>query len=126
LYRRVANNLMPPRNVKERPTGADRAILDQWIVAGAPAFPDEAISRKFIGIASVFTAALDHLRSLEPEDRKYVRFFTLHYQANNPDPSEPDLRMVRAALSKAINSLSKKPRIVVPTAVDSMSARWKS
>lgn len=124
VYTRITRNIMPPRSVRERPSDADRETLKQWIAAGAPAFPaevtvaNEAGKRKFVTIAAVMTAARDYLRGLEPEDRRYIRFFTLHYQSNNPDLSEVDLRLARAAFSKAINSLSRKPRIVVPNAID--------
>jgi serine/threonine-protein kinase len=118
LFERVVKNQMPPRNIKERPADADKDLIRRWIEAGAPAFPDDATRRSFITLVSVLSAARDHLRNADAADRPFVRFFTLHTLANNPSVTDDDLRSARAALSKAINSLSRKPRIVLPQAID--------
>src|SRR5262249_1264012 len=44
--------------------------------------------------------------------------FSLAHIHNNPGVSDEDLRYHRAAMSKVLNSLSWKPRIVVPEAID--------
>lgn len=118
LFERIVKNQMPPKNIKERPTDADKELIRRWIEAGAPAFPDDATRRPFITLVSVLSAARDHLRNADATDRPFLRFFTLHTFANNPSVTDDDLRSARAALSKAINSLSRKPRIVVPQAID--------
>ena len=118
LFERIAKNQMPPKNIKERPADADKELIQRWIEAGAPAFPDDATRRSFITLVSVLSAARDHLRNADATDRPFLRFFTLHTLANNPSVTDDDLRSARAALSKAINSLSRKPRIVVPQAID--------
>ena len=95
--------------------------LWRWIEAEAPDFPKDDKPRPPVPLATVLTAARDHLRDprkTEASDKSFIRFFTLHNLANNRAVSDDDLRIARAALSKAINSLSRKPRIVVPTAVD--------
>jgi hypothetical protein len=118
LFERVVKNQMPPRNIKERPADADKEVLRRWIESGTPAFPDDAARRPFITLASVLSAARDYLRNTDAADRPFLRFFTLHALANNPAVFDDDLRIARAALSKAINSLSRKPRIVMPSTID--------
>src|SRR5207253_10806815 len=71
-----------------------------------------------VGLKPVLAAMRDRLRQADPDDRPFLRFFTLHHLHNNPRVSEADLRVQRAGLSKAINSLSWKPRIVLPKALD--------
>ena len=118
LFERVRKDQMPPRNISERPTAADGDAIRRWIQAGAPKFP-VAVGRKFISLASVLTAIRDHLRQADRDARPFLRYFTLHNLYNNPQVLDEDLRLYRAALSKAINSVSRKPRIVLPQAVDS-------
>jgi mono/diheme cytochrome c family protein len=118
LCERVVKGQMPPRNIKERPTDAEKEIVRRWIESGAPAFPDDATRRPFQSLGSVLLSVRDRLRSADAADRRFLRFFTLHTLANNPAVADDDLRIARAALSKTINSLSRKPRIVVPAAVD--------
>ncbi len=120
LFKRVKNGEMPPEEEKPRPTEAEIAVLEKWIAAGAPAFPESAAtaSRPFRGETEILTSVRDHLRQADDEDRSYLRYFTLNHLANNPKVSGDDLRWYRAALSKVINHLSWKPRIVVPRAVD--------
>lgn len=110
---------MPQKGSSERETfgDAERKVLEQWIAAGAPPFP-EAVARPFRTLKAELTAARDHLAKAARADRPYLRYFTLASQHNDPRISDEDLRFNRAALSKVLNSLSWKPRIVVPEAVD--------
>jgi hypothetical protein len=117
LLERVVKSQMPPRNIQERPGATEKDVLRRWIAAGAPSFPNDSAERPFVTLAGVLTAVRDHLRDAEPADRPYLRFFTLHTLANSPTVSDDDLRLARAAFSKAINSLSRKARIVVPEAI---------
>jgi serine/threonine-protein kinase len=121
LFKRTKSGEMPPEDEKPRPSDADIAVLEKWIAAGAPAFPDAATSttRPFRTEANVLAAIRDHLRQIDDEDRKYLRYFTLAHVANNAKVSGVDLRWYRAAFSKVANHLSWKPRIVLPKAVDS-------
>jgi mono/diheme cytochrome c family protein len=117
LLQRLEKNAMPPKAIRERPTDADKAIIRKWISAGAPAFP-AAESRVAIPQKAALLAMRDHLRRIEPEDRPFARFFTLTHLHNNPLLPDADIRVQRAALSKAVNSLSWKPRLVLPKALD--------
>ncbi len=58
------------------------------------------------------------LRQADPRDRPYRRYFTLIEQANNPAFEVEDLRLLRAALAKVLNSLSWQSGLVVPKALD--------
>jgi serine/threonine-protein kinase len=117
LFKRVMKGSMPPKAVRERPTDADKEVLQRWINAGLPAFP-AAEARPFIGTRAVLAAVRDHLRAARAEDRPFLRYFTLTHLHNNPRIGDADLRLARAALAKAVNSLSWKPRLVIPQAVD--------
>jgi serine/threonine-protein kinase len=107
---------MPPTG-SEPLSPADLSTLRTWIEAGAP-FPS-TIQRTFKSELSLLADIEKHLASRSPADRKFQRYFTLTHLYNNATSvSEEDLRQVRAALSKMVNSLSWKDRIVVPQPID--------
>ncbi|MBY0460047.1 MAG: hypothetical protein K2V38_22250, partial [Gemmataceae bacterium] len=110
---------MPQRGAPERTTFGDpeREIIKKWIEAGAPSFP-AAEERQFVPLKDVLTAVRDHLNKAERTDRPHLRYFTITHLHNNPAFDAEDLRYARAALSKVLNSLSWKARIVVPEAID--------
>jgi serine/threonine-protein kinase len=123
LYQRLAirkqgKGDMPPQKIRERPSDADKEAVRQWIEASAPTFLDSKPARKFITLAEVLAAVRDHLRDADEEKQPHLRYFTLHHLANNPAVSEDDLRLCRAALSKALNSLTWSPDIVPVEPVD--------
>jgi mono/diheme cytochrome c family protein len=120
VLQRIVEGEMPPPGETPRPSVEEVGSLWRWIEGEAPEFPKDDKPRPPIPLSAVLTAARDHLRDprSEPSDKPFIRFFTLHNLANNRAVSEDDLRIARAALSKAINSLSRKPRIVVPVAID--------
>jgi hypothetical protein len=122
LYQRLAirkegKGDMPPKKIPVRPSDADKEIVKRWIEAGAPPFP-EAGGRKYVGTHDVLSAIRAHLRRADKEDVPFLRFFTLAHLHNNPKVPDGDLAVYRAALSKALNSLSWKQRIVVPAALE--------
>jgi hypothetical protein len=120
VYHAMFRNRMPPRNQKElpRPSAEEIDIIRRWIEAGAPGFP--AVERReFIGLRQVMEDLFEHYQSLDPLDRGSVRYFTLTNLWNDPNVDERHLRMARAALAKALNSLSWEPQLVVPQAIDS-------
>lgn len=120
LFKKVEAGEMPPEDEKPRPTPEEIATLKSWIDAGAPALAESAPQpqRGPVSDHDVLSAIRDHLRTLPPEDLPFSRYFTLAHLQNNPGVTEEDMRWQRAALAKAINSLSWKPRIVLPRAVD--------
>lgn len=107
---------MPPAKIKERPSESDLAVVKRWIDAGAP--EPTLAERKPLTLSQKLEAIQEDLKKAEREDRLYLRYFTLTHLHNQPNVAASDLRTVRAALSKAINSLSWKRRIVVPRVVD--------
>jgi serine/threonine-protein kinase len=112
INRAVVKGTMPPKSVKERLSDVEKRALEAWVSSGAPAFASE--QRKPITNIDVLRAVRNHLRTSPPENRRYLQYFTLANLHNNPKVPEVDLRGVRASLSKAINSMHWKPRIVVP------------
>ena len=112
---------MPPKSIpeRERPTPEEKEILKQWISQGSPA-PQVEAARKFVGTLQTMMAMEKYLNQADDRDRPYIRFFTLtHLHNQSPERvSNEILRLYRAALSKAINSLSWKPSIVIPEAID--------
>jgi serine/threonine-protein kinase len=108
---------MPPAKIPERPSDADKTAVKRWIEAGAPPFP-AGEGRPYVSTREALGAVRDDLERADPEDRPYLRYFTLAHLHNNPRVPDGDLRVYRAALSKAVNSLSWRPRIVLPRAVD--------
>jgi Planctomycete cytochrome C len=101
---------MPPSGPK--PTDADKEIIRKWIVAGAP-FP-KATSRTPVRDQDIVKAIVDHLRGLDDGERRFWRYFTLATLYNNPSVRDDELRLARAAVSKLLNSLSQRGKIVVP------------
>ena len=115
LFERISKGSMPPKAQKDRPTDADKEAIKKWIEAGAPAFP--AQTRKAFDTKATLYAIRDYLRAARADDRPYLQFFTLAHLNNNPNIPTADLRTTRAALSKALNSMHWKARVVVPKAV---------
>ena len=116
LIQRIVEGEMPPPGETPRPGIEELGALWRWVDGQAPDFPKDETPRQPVALASVLAAVREHLR--DAADRPFLRFFTLHNLANNPASSSDDLRIARAALSKAVNSLSRKPRIVVPKPLD--------
>jgi mono/diheme cytochrome c family protein len=109
---------MPQKGSPERDAFTDeqRQVIHKWIVAGAPPFPTG--ERPFIALKTVLTSIRNHLNQADRDVRPYLRYFSLAHVHNNPEVLDEDLRYHRAALSKVVNSLSWKGRIVVPEAID--------
>ena len=105
---------MPPKGKK--PTATEKSVIKDWIVAGAP-FPVISAVRTFVDDQAVQTAIRDHLRACDRADRPYQRYFTIANLHNNSKVTDEELRLARAGVSKLINSLSRKPSIVVPAAI---------
>ena len=86
-------------------TTAEKDLLKRWIVAGAE-FP-RVETRPFISETQMLKAMREYLLRTPADDRHNIRFYTFTHLHNNPKVSELDLRLYRAALAKAINSLTK-------------------
>ena len=119
LWQRVVSDEMPPSEDGIVPlTDTEKLTLREWIDAGAPQVRREV--RPMKTYASVIEDIHRDLLGSDREDRPYYRYFTLtHLNNNYRDVSDFDLRLYRAAFSKAINSLSYEPDIYIPTFIDS-------
>ena len=124
LWQQLDAGEMPEAGSDQRArfTRAEKEDLKHWIEAGAPQWPpyEEKIKRPFISVADVLSFIRDDLIHAHDADRPYYRYFTLTHLSNEPaeQVSDEDLQLYRAALSKAMNSLSWKQEIVIPQAVD--------
>lgn len=111
---------MPPRSQPQlsRLIAADSQIVADWINAGAGKFP-EVVPRPPITLDATLKVIIADLKKLpDAEARNRQRYFTLVEAWNNPSVSDETLKLSRAALSKALSSLSWKRDIVLPRTVD--------
>ena len=119
LHNAMFRGRMPPRNQAglPRPSAGDVDIIKRWIEAGAPEFPPIP-RRKFIPLVSVMNTMFDHYQKLDPRVRKDYRYFTLTNLWNDANVDQRQVRMTRAALAKALNSLSWQQTLVEPEPLD--------
>lgn len=109
---------MPPKRSGITLTEAEVAILRTWIESGAQ-FPPPARAREALDERYILTQIDAHLGAKVARDNwKHQRYFSLVHLYNNPNVTDYQLRIYRAALSKAINSLHRRPQLVLPVAVD--------
>ncbi len=121
IWQRVSatdpSDRMPPED-QPQPTEAERELLKRWLESGA-AYPAAARrERPYRGEDAILEAIAADLQRVRPEHRPYIRYFTLVHLWNDPNSSDDDLRLMRAAVSKLLNSLSKAFRITAPRLVD--------
>lgn len=118
MWQRINSDEMPPPDSSVPPlTAEEKFVLQQWINAGAPQVQRQ--QRAFKPYASVIQDIHTDLSQTNRDDRPYYRYFTLTHLSNNyTQVTDHDLRLYRAAFSKAINSLSYEPDIYVPTCID--------
>jgi serine/threonine-protein kinase len=116
LWQRLSDRDMPPKS-QPQPTDAERELLKQWIQAGVPMPQRER--RDYVQWKSILQTMHDDLQRAEPEVRPHYRYFTLTHLYNNVEGvTELEMRLYRAALSKALNSVSWEPDLVIPHALD--------
>jgi len=116
IYKRVHAGSMPPPDVKDRPSDADKAALKAWIDAGAPPLV-AGQKREFITQGQINETILADLEKIDRRARRFQRYFTLTH-LYNAGLSDDELRTYRNALSKLINSLSWHPKIRNPEPID--------
>jgi serine/threonine-protein kinase len=115
LFRAVQQDRMPQG--KNKLSAEDKAVLRQWIEAGAPPFP-LAGQRPFLSLEASLTALRNDLRSQTGRTvRAHLRYFSLAHLHNDRRIPDAELRQLRAALAKAINCLSWKEAVVLPRVV---------
>lgn len=117
----VESEYMPPDR-QPQPSADEVKTFRRWIEEGAHFAPEERPKRKFLGEKTVLRMIEDDLRALSDDQIATTRYFSLAHLWNDTNGREPttdeDLRLVRAALSKLVNSLSMKSSIVQPRVVD--------
>jgi mono/diheme cytochrome c family protein len=120
MWEVIDSGSMPDKDSDEAKamTSDDRNLLKKWVEQGAPAWPVEKPPRTPIGITQMLAAIRDDLRKAPDLDQPYLRYYTLNHLYNQPRISDIDLDRYRAALCKAINSLSWKYRLVIPRPID--------
>jgi serine/threonine-protein kinase len=128
---------MPPEGNEPRPTNEDIAAIKVWIESLAPSgnkLVDQAIDstldsdpkRDTVTTSKLIGTIHGYLADRHKQDRRYKRFVVLNHLHNLPSKLESerigvdanDLAYVRAAVSKAINSLTWSSSIVVPRPID--------
>ena len=122
LFQRVADGEMPPPGKKPVPSDADRALLRQWIEAGAqpwgPAKPQAAL----VTTAALLKIVRDDLNGLDPRQRRFARYLTLTHLGSLPTP---EVQQHRNAVAKLANALSWHARVTRPLAVDAAETVYR-
>lgn len=125
LFERMRDSNMPPPEVKtSRPSKEDVALIEQWITAGAPAWPRTSPARVFVSESELQQRILADLQTVPPLERRFMRYLSL-VQGANAGWSDADLDSARQALVKLLNSLSWHARPHLPHAVDPARALFR-
>lgn len=125
LFRRLTDpsNPMPPLSETIRPNEKEIGLMQVWIEEGAltgedtcdnALIPFDVPSEAFNGM---ITTMRNDILELEAEDRPFARYLTLTH-LHNAGMCQRDLDLYRDGLAKAVNSLSREPRLVRPKPVD--------
>lgn len=121
LWDAVETEYMPPAS-QPQPTADEKAAFKKWIESGAHFPPEQRAKREFLGEKTILGLIETDLRTLSDDEVPFTRYFSLAHLWNDTEGVDPtteeDLRLVRAALSKLVNSLSNQSRIVTPRVVD--------
>ena len=115
FYRRLLEDTPEkPRMPWGQPALSESALatIRQWIAVGAPNW-EVQYDVNFITTDTMLSAITDHVASLAPFDRPFVRYFTLTHLYNAGESPEA-LNAYRLALSKLVNSLSWGFDVIAP------------
>src|SRR5262245_24125474 len=125
LLKAIESGAMPPGGPEL--SAEDKAAVRDWILAGAPDWPDRADradqnadnagARDFISESSLLSMIGDDLERAAPRDRPYIRYLSLAHLRNAGMPEE-ELEVHRLAIAKLVNSLSWRREIMTPAPVD--------
>ena len=125
LFRRLTDpsNPMPPLSETSRPSEDEIGLVKEWIRTGALTGEDACDNQviPFDVPNDAFNGTIATMRNdileLEDEDRPFTRYLTLTH-LHNAGMCQRDLDLYRDGLAKAVNSLSREPRLVRPLAID--------
>ena len=94
----------------------EKAALRSWVLIGAPNW-GEAVPRTFITESAILTRIRSDLNAAPERSRGYLRYLSIAHLYNARVP-EGELDDYRGAMSKLINSLSRRPEVTPPVAID--------
>ena len=97
-------------------SSGDKNILRQWIDRGGPSeqylSAQQQPPRDRITLGAVAKAVQADLQSLRGSDVRNARYLTLANAYNDPDVTEAELEIYRAAVVKTLNSLSSSSEVL--------------
>lgn len=117
IWEQVAVLKEMPKN-GEPLTDVELKTLRQWIENGAPSW-EQSRPLEFLTEQTILKSIRDYLTNANASSVPHLRFFSIANLYNDPDHSERDLNIYRAALSKAVNAMSRGGRVFVPKSIDS-------
>jgi serine/threonine-protein kinase len=101
--------------------------IRRWIAEGAKPFPEDAAKpaesakdpslAKLVGVDYVLKSILKDIRSLQAEDKPFVRYFSANHLLTG-GATEDELDLQREALAKAINHLTWERDAVRPDLIE--------
>jgi mono/diheme cytochrome c family protein len=123
LLRMVENNAMPLGKLPL--SDKDKAILRNWVLAGAPTWEQLQVSqsteetsvKKFTPESTSLAVIEQDLEKSSERSRPYLRYFSIAH-LKNANASENELEEYRLGLAKLINSLSWHREISVPKPIN--------
>ncbi|WP_232529995.1 c-type cytochrome domain-containing protein [Rosistilla oblonga] len=113
LWRAIVDDHMPP---EEPLSDEDKATIKQWIETGAEW--TLSTERSFVSEYEVLQAISSDLFQVRRQERKFQRYFSLTHIHNNRKVPDEDLQIYKAALSKALNSMSRQSAIALPRSIN--------
>src|SRR5262245_32331704 len=128
LVTAIDESVMPPTG-RPRLTAEQTEEIRKWIAAGAPPFPADAPApteparekdrplKDVAGVDYVLKKILAHVRTVPAGDRPFLRYFSVNHVLTAGATAER-LADHRRALAKAINHLSREPKLVLPKSID--------
>src|SRR5262245_41124328 len=132
LYQLVSatdESSMPPTG-RPRLSAEQIEVIRKWIATGATAFPADAPPpaepakekdkplKDLAGVDYVLKKILAHVGTVPTGDRPFLRFFSINHVLT-AGATRDRLADHRAALAKAMNHLSREPKLVQPKSIDS-------
>jgi mono/diheme cytochrome c family protein len=95
----------------------EKAALRAWVLAGAPNWSEASAPRTFITESTILAQIRSDLSAAPERSREYLRYFSIAHLYNASVP-ESELEDYRGAISKLINSLSRRPDVTQPLPID--------
>lgn len=121
LYKRIANDEMPPPPRQERPSDQDLAVIFRWVETCFTAPPlgggMSGQGGSYFDRQSILSWMLADIGTFDLDDRKFIRYLSLTHLHNAGIAGE-QLDVFRYALAKAVNALSLGTQIVAPQPID--------